>query len=120
MQNKNSFKNSEIQSSFYNESSTFLKSKRIPLPLTKIFFNFVLTSELNEIRVFFITIIKKKFSNVYYGYDSSSFCLLKCPRRLEKGERYLIYGKLTKNKLYFLECMKEEKINYKELCYMIL
>jgi len=108
------------QSSIYNDSSTFLNSKRLPRPATHVFFNFVLSSPLNDIRLFFITVIRKKFPNVFYGYDSSSFCLLRCDRDLKKGKRYLIYGRLTKNRLYFLECLREEEIDYKELCYMLV
>ncbi|ELA41013.1 uncharacterized protein VICG_01972 [Vittaforma corneae ATCC 50505] len=111
---------SGIQSSFYNESSTFLRSKHLPRPHTQIFFNFILASPLNEVRAFFITVIKKKYPNVFYAYDSSSFCLLKCNRNLKKGQRYVVYGKLTKNRLYFLESLKEEEVDYKELCYMLL
>lgn len=111
---------SQPQSSFCYESSTFLKSKNVPRPTPHVFFNFVISSPLNQIKLFFITVIRKKYSNVFYGYDSSSFCLLKCERNLKKGKRYMIYGKLSKNKLYFLECLKEEEIDYKELCYMLL
>lgn len=107
-------------SSFYDESSTFLRSKFLPKPSTRLFFNFILCSPQNQIRTFFITIIKKKFPNIFYAYDSSSFCLLKSTRNLQNGKRYLVYGKLTKNKYYFLESMKEEEIDYKELCYSLL
>lgn len=107
-------------SSFYEESSTFLKSNLLPKPSTRLFFNFILCSPFDQIRTFFITIIKKKFPTVFYAYDSSSFCLLKSERNLEKGRRYLIYGRLNKNKYYFLESIKEEEIDYKELCYSLL
>lgn len=111
---------SSTESSFYTEPSTLLKSKHLPRPHARLFFNFILTSPLNEVRTFFVTVVRKKFPSVFYAYDSSSFCLLRCSRRLRPGQRYIIYGKLAKNRLYFLECLKEEEVDYKELCYMLL
>lgn len=115
----NDSKDSE-SSSFYQERSSFLKSRKIQQAQMKIRFNFIVTSPLNEIRTFLITITKKKFPNVFYGYDSTSFLLVRCERDLKKSHRYLIYGKLSKNRFYFLECLKEEKVDYKSLCYMLI
>lgn len=108
------------QSSFYQEHSTFLKNRKTTHAHTRIRFNFLNTSPMSEIRTFLITIIRKKFPNIFYAFDSTSFCLLRSERDLKRNQRYLIYGKLSKNKFFFLESLKEEEINYKELCYMIV
>lgn len=107
-------------SSFYFEPSTFLRSKHLPKAPTKLTYNFILSSELNIVSIFFITVTMKKFPNVFYAYDSTSFCLLRSERNLKKGQRYIVYGKLTKRKFFFLESLKEIEIDYKELCYMLV
>ncbi|KAM0679589.1 hypothetical protein GINT2_002218 [Glugoides intestinalis] len=120
---KDDIENSSIsvaQSSFYREASTFLKSKYLPKPRTSVCYNFIGTSALNKVMVFFITVTKKRFPNIYYAYDSTSFCLVRSERALKSKQRYIIYGKLTKNRFFFLESLKEEEIDYKELCYMLL
>lgn len=112
--------NSISESSFYQESSSFLKNIKLPALHTQIRFNFLIHSSLGEIRTFLITIIKKKFPNVFYAFDSTSFCLLRSERTLKRNQRYLVYGKLSKNRYFFLESLREEEINYKELCYMLI
>lgn len=107
-------------SSFFQESSSFLKNLKLPQLNTRIQFNFLVSSSLGEIRIFLITIIKKKFPNIFYAFDSTSFCLLRTERNLKKHKRYLIYGRLSKNKFFFLDCLREEEINYKDLCYMLI
>ena len=110
----------ESSCSIYKESSTFLRSCRCPETPTKMQFNFLTCSQFNEVKIFFITITKKKFSNVYYGYDSTSFCLVRYGYELKPGQRYIIYGKLSKLKLYFIDCICAEEIVYKDLCYFLV
>ena len=117
---RNTDESCSADSSFFQESSSFLKNIKLSQLHTRIRFNFLVTSSLGEIRVFLITIIKKKFPNIFYAYDSTSFCLLRSERNLKNKQRYLIYGKLSKNKFFFLDSLKEEDINYKELCYMLI
>jgi hypothetical protein len=106
--------------SFYSESSTFLRSKRCPEPQSRIGFNFITVSPLSEIRVFFVTVTRRKFPTVYYGFDSTAFCLLRYAGRLQKDRRYMIYGRLTKNKYYFIDCIDVKEIVYRDLCYLLL
>lgn len=110
--------NSNTNISFYNQKSSFIKQSETPP--SKIYFNFLISSSFNQVKIFYITIIKKKFPNIYYGFDSTAFCLLKYKNNLEQNKRYLIYGTLTKNKLYFIDCLKVEDVDYKRLCYMLL
>lgn len=108
------------ESSLYKESSSFLKSIFCSSAKTTMQFNFIIKTPLNEIRVFYITITKKRFENIYYGYDSTAFCIIRYSGELNIGSRYIMYGKLSKLKTYFLDCLETELIEYKKLCYMIL
>lgn len=110
--------NNTSKISFYNERSTIIRQSGTPP--SKIHFNFLITSAFRQVKIFFITIVKKRFPNIYYGFDSTAFCLLKYSKRLVQNRRYIVYGTLSKNKLYFIDCLKADEIDYKKLCYMLL
>lgn len=108
----------EMSHTFYNQRSSVLRKSTAPS--TRVHFNFLVISPLKQVAIFYLTVIKKKFPNIYYGYDSTAFCLIKCNSLLESGKRYIIYGKLSKNKLFFVDCLSFEELDYRSLCYMLL
>lgn len=104
----------------FQEPSTFLKDPACQNVLPHFDFNFIATTEHNVIKPFFITITAQRFSNVYYAYDSTAFCIVKYNKHLDKGKRYIIYGKVSKLNLYFVECLGADEICYKNLCYSLI
>lgn len=110
----------ETSCSIFKDSSTFLRGYVCKNVKTKIDFNFINVSEHNTILGFFITIFKAKSQNIYYGFDSTAFCIVKSNKKLILNLRYLIYGKLSKKKYYFIDLLEAEPIYYKELCYWLL
>lgn len=120
----NVFKEHDLELSKLTElniTSSFIKEheKDSNLPKRRIF-SFIVSTQLNFKTTFTITIIKKKFPNIYYGYDSTAFCLIKSQFTLKNNKRYQIYGSLTKNKLFFLDAIKADLLDYKVLLYNIL
>lgn len=110
----------ESSCSYYAESSTFLRSAKVPEPPTKHFFNFIEYSRHDIMLSFYVTISRKKFQNIYYGYDSTSFCLVRSTYPLAINRRYIIYGRLSKARLYFLDSTAVEELDYKAFCYSLV
>lgn len=106
--------------SVFKDSSTFLRGDVCKSSKTSVSFNFLTQSLHGIVMPFFITITRKRFPNVYYGYDSTAFCIIRCEAPLKLGVRYTIYGKLSKIKMYFIDCMEATPVDYKELCYWLL
>ncbi|KAI5150521.1 hypothetical protein ENBRE01_1549 [Enteropsectra breve] len=103
-----------------NDSSTFLRSGFCKNPKTKMHFTFLTAVPYFQIIPLFITITHRKYTNLYYGYDSTAFCLVKSEDELQIRKRYIIYGKVSKSKTYFIESYGHEQIEYKKLCHMLL
>ncbi|KAI4291493.1 hypothetical protein PAPHI01_0767 [Pancytospora philotis] len=110
----------ETSCSLYKDASTFLRSGACSAAKTSLSFNFVALSPLDIVLPFFISITRQRFSNIYYGYDSTAFCIVRSTEPLEPGVRYIVYGKLSKGKRFFLDSMKATVVDYKELCYWLL
>ncbi|KAK6089654.1 hypothetical protein P3W45_001420 [Vairimorpha bombi] len=102
------------------ESSTLLRSTKYATTKTKIFFNFIKYTPLNILKLFFITIVSKHSDNSYIGTDGSCRCIVKEASELIEGNRYEMYGKLSKEKYLVLKCVKVLKIDYKKLVYQLL
>lgn len=110
----------ESSCSMFKDTSSFLRGQVCQNARTRLHFNFITASAFNEIKIFYITITRKKYSNIYYGYDSTAFCLVRHEKELRVGVRYVAYGKLSKLKLYFIDCMEACEIEYRELCQFLL
>lgn len=101
------------------ETSVVLSGPKYPTPKTRITFNFLKTAILNVVKQFFITVSHAKPNGIYYGFDASERCVILSPIQLDVGKRYSIYGRLRRRKILYLECIKIQNMNYKNLCYEI-
>jgi len=103
----------------FQEPSMVLRNKAGE-PRTQIIMNFLASVELSTICGLFLTITRKKYKNVYYGYDSSAFCLIRTLEELVIDKEYHVYGRVMKRKFYFVDCIAVKEIDYREVCSMIL
>ena len=110
----------ETSCSTLKEPSTFLNGPLCHRAKTTHTFSFILYAELNRIGVFYVTITHERFKNVFYGYDYTTFCIIHSNDRLILNKRYIIYGKVTKIKQYFIEALNTEPFIAKDMAYMLL
>jgi hypothetical protein len=110
----------ETSCSSMKESSTFLRGPLCRNAKTTHTFLFLVEAPLDTVSVFYVTVTRKKFENVYCGYDSTAFCLVRSTLPLVPGQRYVIYGRLSRIKTFFLDSLNAEPLRYLDLCYCLL
>ncbi|KAH9410627.1 hypothetical protein HK407_12g17580 [Ordospora pajunii] len=104
--------------SLTHEASVVLLGTKYPKPRPRLTFSFIATAEANVVKLFFITITHAMRNGIYYGYDSSSGCVVVSIAKLCPGRRYQMYGRLKGNKTR-LHCIWARKICYRSMCHQI-
>ncbi|KAL6121599.1 hypothetical protein NUSPORA_01465 [Nucleospora cyclopteri] len=81
----------------------------------KYVFNFLIENKFDLVLPYFVYIRRQRNAYVYYGYDASSFVIVKSLENLQINKRYILYGKLQKGKFYYLESIKKNDIDFNKL-----
>ncbi|TBU17760.1 hypothetical protein CWI42_120900 [Ordospora colligata] len=104
--------------SLTHEASVVLLGTKYTKPRPRLTFSFIATAEANVIKLFFVTITHAMRNGIYYGYDSSSGCVIVSITKLYPGRRYQMYGRL-KGRHNRLHCIWAHKICYRSMCHQI-
>jgi len=110
----------ETSCSIFKESSSFLRGQVCSSARTRMGFSFIVRAPCDEVRAFFVVVTRRRFGSIFYGYDSTAFCIVRFRGELRAGVRYILYGRLSRLRTYFIDCLAAEQIDYRDLCRWLL